>query len=336
MELRYIAIYLLLLLPIWVSANELVDTKIDWFNIKAIKIKKNTGYKLIVWVSEKGESLESMVKRYGWVSWVNWAYFCPKDYKECWGVNKSYADRISNWVDYSFSPDDTWPERVIFALDKDQNPFLFRKAHDYSRWRDDEFIQGKTLNFNRRKDIFNWIWNHPLLLQDGVDKVWECKIIDSKMKKKALKNFVCSDESWENIYLWWVENASIYELPWIIKKFWCYNAIGLDNWWSSAMIHNGKYLRWPWRDITDAWIVIPDKNYPVEPDFSKDPATQRAIEDFKRLLEAKYSVLDDMTRKQKYFALSSKLEIIISKLKAWSKKRVYYEWIKRFVDSMIM
>lgn len=334
--MKKIILFALLFFPFFANANELFETNIDWYNIKWIKLVRNSWYKLIVWVSEKWESLESMVTRYGWVSWVNWAYFCPADYKECWWINKTFADRISNSYDWSATPDDTWPERVIFALDKDQNPFLFRKAHDYSTWRDDIFITWKTLNFDRKKDIFNWIGNHPLLLQDWINKIWESGAIDSKMKAKSLKNFICSTSDWNTIYMWWVENATIYQVPEILKKLWCYNAINLDGGWSTAMMYNNKYIKWPWRNIMDAWIIIPDKNYPVKPDYSKDPTTQKAIETLNKKIQSKFANLDDMTRKQKLFALKSKVEAIILKFKSGSKEKVLYEGVLRYLERQIM
>ncbi|EKE28466.1 MAG: hypothetical protein ACD_3C00054G0006 [uncultured bacterium (gcode 4)] len=329
-------ILLLLLFPFPVSANILIDTNVEWYKIRAIKVIKNTGFKIIVWVSEKGESLESMIKRYGWISWMNWAYFCPADYKSlCPTWNKTYADRISNSYDWSYSKDDTGPERVIFALDIYQNPFLFQKAHDYSRWRNDDFLIWKTLNFDRRWDIFNWIGNHPLLLQDWISKIDISGAIDAKMKSKSLKNFICSTEDGNSIFMGWIEWVTIYQVPGILKKFGCHNAVNLDWGGSTAMIHNGKYIRWPWRDIMDSWIIIPDKNYPAKTVVNEDPVTKRAAEKLKKQLDERFASVDSMTRKQKYFALSSRLWHMAEALPAESKKRKLLEWLKNEIDRNI-
>lgn len=324
----------LLLFPFLVSANELVDFNIDWYKIKTIKIVKNSWYKLIVWVSEKWESLESMVKRYWWVSWVNWAYFCPADYKECNGVNKTFSDRFSNWYDWSITPSDTGTERVVFALDKLQNPFLYQSAHDYSNWRNDEFLIWKTINLSKAKDIYNWIGNFPLLLENGESKVNNCKLIDSKMKAKSLKNFICASADWNTIFLWWVENISIYDVPQIIKKIDCYNAINLDSGGSTSMIFNNKYIKWPGRNIMDAWIIVPDKNYPIKSVFSDIPEEQKIIAKYKEMLNKKFISLDDFTRKQRLYTLSSRLSVEISKFPDGSKKKSL-QLLKKAVDSYI-
>lgn len=315
------------------NANILLDTKIDSYKIKAIKVERNTWYKIIVWVSEPGENLESMVKRYGWVSWVNWAYFCPAWYKECEWANKTWADRISNGYNWSATPDDTGPERVVFALNKYQVPFLFRKAHDYSKGSNTDFIIGKTLNFHMKGDIYNWIGNFPLLLQDWVDKLSESNLIDAKMKSKNLKNFICSSKDGNIIYMWWIENVTIYQVPGLLLKLGCYNAINLDSGWSTAMIYNNKYIRWPWRDIMDALIVIPDKNYPIKSIITEDPKILKIVEQIKNIIEIKFLKYDDFTRKQKLYGLSSKLEKIL-KTSPESKKPLY-QAIKKMVDSYI-
>ena len=45
--MKKILVLSLLLLPFSVSANTLVDTTVDGFKIKAIKVVKNTWYKII-------------------------------------------------------------------------------------------------------------------------------------------------------------------------------------------------------------------------------------------------------------------------------------------------
>lgn len=329
--MKKLLLIVLLLFPTYSFANVLIDTKIDWYKIKTIRLVKNSWYKLIVWVSEKWESLKSMVDRYGWVSWVNWAYFCPKDYKECNWVNKSYADRISNWHNWSAFPNDTWPDRVIFALDKEQNPFLFQNWHDYSRWKGDEYLVGKTINFDMKWDIYNWIGNHPLLLEDWVNKIWESKSIDIKMKAKNLKNFICASKDGNTIFMWWIENISIYNVPNTLLKLGCHNAINLDSGGSSAMIYDGKYVRWPGRDIMDAWIIIPDKNYPVKTNYINDSDVQKEVINLRDLIKKNYSKLDGLTKKMKLMELSSKFDKLI-KTSVWDNKKKY-QALKNLVDS---
>jgi phage tail tape-measure protein len=71
----------------------------------------------------------------------------------------------------------------------------------------------------------------------------------------------------------------------------------------------------------DSWIVIPDKNYPIKSVVNEDPVTKRAAEKLKKQLDEMLSSLDDMTRKQKYFALSSRLGAMAEALPTESKKR---------------
>lgn len=325
----------LLLIPTFANANELFQTSIDWYKIKTIKLVKNTWYKLIVGVSEKWESLQSMINRYGWVSGINWAYFCPKDYKECGWVNKTWSDRISNGYNWSTTPDDTGPDRVIFSLDKNQNPFLFQAAHNYSKWRNDEFITGKIINFDKKSDIYNWIGNYPLLLKDWINKLWESSLIDNKMKSKGLKNFVCSSKDGNIIHMWWIENISIYQVPDVLTKLWCYNAINLDSGWSNAMMYNNKYIRWPWRDIMDALIIIPDKNYPYKNPFSQNSKILSEVEKFKKILDKEIALLDDFTRKQKISSLSTKFQKMLSQKLISKTKKELYTALKKLVDSYL-
>ncbi|MCK9273157.1 phosphodiester glycosidase family protein [Candidatus Gracilibacteria bacterium] len=331
------------------NANELYETTIDGYKIKALKVVKNSGYKIIVGVSEKGESLESMVNRYGGVSGVNGAYFCPADYKECGGVNKSWADRISNGYNWSTTPDDTGPERVIFAFDKAQTPFLFRKAHDYSRGSNEDFVAGKTLNNDKQTEIFNGIGNHPLLLQDGISKIGESGAIDNKMKAKSLKNFICSTKDGNTIYMGGVENITIYGIPDILIKLGCYNAINLDGGGSTAMIYNNKYIRGPGRNIMDAWIIIPDTNHSAKAVDNAEKTTnlvkntinpvdskiQKTLDAFRKILDKKFGIFDNTVRKSKLSVLSQKLEVLITKTSNLSSKKPIYIALKKEVDLRI-
>lgn len=75
----------------------------------------------------------------------------------------------------------------------------------------------------------------------------------------------------------------------------------------------------------DAWIVIPDKNYPVRSEYSKNAKVMKLIEEFKAILIDRLAFLDDLSRKQKLFALSSKLGELIDMSPKGSFKRELYE-----------
>lgn len=256
-------------------ANELYKSTIDWYKVTAIKVVKWSWYKIIAWVSQDWESLDSLVKKYNWVSGVNWAYFCPADYKECNWKNDSSSDRISNWTNYS-KWDDTWVDRVIFSFDKFGNPFLFQNAHDYSTWRWDIYLTWKTINLDKKDDIYNGIWNFPLLLKNWENMLDKANTISEKMKAKSIKNFICSSKDGNTVYMGSVENPNIRTLPSILIKLWCYNAINLDAGGSSAMIYNNKYLRWPGRNIMDAFIVVKDEK--SEEEIKKEKVKKELLE----------------------------------------------------------
>lgn len=311
--MKYIILVILLSLTSLTSANELINKTIDNHYINAIKVEKNKWYKVIVWISDKWESLKSLINKHNWISWINWAYFCPKDYKECNWINNTNADRFSNWTDYS-KWKETWPERVIFSIDKNNNTFLFRNWHDYSTWRWDLYLEWKTLNLDKKKDIYNWIWNFPLLLQSWINKTLESKAIDSKMKSISTKRFICSTESWD-IIMWSISNIDIYSVSNIIKQIWCYNSINLDSWWSSAMIYNNKYLEWPWRYIMDAFIVIKDENYIKENKYTE------FVEKYNEKLIKKYDWNLDKV-KQRLSSIVDKINILIESTKKYSVKTV--------------
>ncbi len=293
-------------------ANELYKTEIDGYKITTLKVVKWSWYKIIAWVSTNWESLDSLVKKYNWVSGVNWAYFCPADYKECNWKNDSSSDRISKWTNYS-KWDETWANRVIFSFDKSGNPFLFQNAHDYSTWRWDIYLTWRTINLNKQNDIYNGIWNFPLLLKDWVNMLDKALEISEKMKAKSLKNFICSSKDWNTIYMWSIENPNIRAVPEILKKLGCYNAINLDAGGSSSMIYNNKYIHWPGRNIMDGFIVVKDDSVkieekPISDDEKKKEAIRKMIlekiakekqdESIKQNILKKYSAILDLSFKK--------------------------------------
>lgn len=255
-----ITISLFFLLNKEVYANELYKTEIDWYEISTIKVVKWSGYKVITWVSKEWESLSSLVSRYNWVSWVNWAYFHPADYG--W-VNDSSAYRMSNWTKHA-KWDETWATNVVFAFDLDNNPFLFQNAYDYSSWRGDIYMTGRTINLDKKDKIYNWIWNFPLLLKNGENMLDKALEISEKMKAKSIKNFICSTKDWNTIFMWNIKNPNIRQVPEILIKLGCYNAINLDAWGSSSMIYNSKYISGPGRNIMDGFIIVKDDKKIIE------------------------------------------------------------------------
>ncbi len=302
-------------------ANELYKTEINWYKISALKIFKWSWYKVIAWVSTNWESLDSLVKKYNWVSWVNWAYFHPADYG--W-VNESNAYRISNWTKYA-KWDETWASNVVFAFDKNWIPFLFQNAHDYSTWRWDIYMTGRTINIDKEKEIHNGIWNFPLLLKDWVNMLDKELEISEKMKAKSLKNFICSSKDWNTIYMWNIENPNIRAVPDILSKLGCHNAINLDAGGSSAMIYNNKYIRGPGRNIMDAFIIIKDENSKTEVKTTSDEEKKK--EAIKKLIlekvakEKETEIIKQNILKKYSLSLDKAFKKIENKISTYTKEK---------------
>lgn len=214
------------------------------YQIRLFKLDLAGDDRLVVWVSDKWESLESLVKRYNGKAGLNWTYFCPEYYPECKGKNFSNADRISYWEDFSRWTD-TW-ERYVFAIDKDYMSFFFNTSN---------------YNVDMRNDIYMWIWNHPLILlewQNKLEHYYDVGLIDKKMPSTWAKTFICTVKDTKKVYMGIVYSARMDDLPTILSDIWCYNALNLDAWRSTALYNNWEYYVWPWREIMDA-LIITDK-----------------------------------------------------------------------------
>lgn len=217
------------------------STSIWDYQIRLFKLDLAGDDRLVVGVSDKWESLESLVKRYNWKAGLNWTYFCPEYYPECQGKNFSNADRISYWEDFSRWTD-TW-ERYVFAIDKDYMSFFFNTSN---------------YNTDMRNDIYMWIWNHPLILlewQNMLEHYYDVGLIDKKMPSTRAKTFVCTIKDTKKVYMWIVYWARMDDLPTVLSDIWCYNALNLDAWRSTALYNNWEYYVWPWRDVMDAIII---------------------------------------------------------------------------------
>lgn len=311
-------------------ANELYETQIDWYQITTIKIVKWSWYKVIVWVSDKWESLKSLTEKYSWVSAVNWAYFHPSDYG--W-ENDSSAPRISNWTLHS-KWDETWIVNVIFAFDKNNNPFLFQDGHDYSSWRGDIYMTGRTINLDKKSDIYNGIWNFPLLLKDWENMLDKALEISEKMKAKSIKNFICSTSDWNTIYMWNIKNPNIWSVPEILKKMWCYNAINLDAGGSSAMIYNNKYIIWPGRNIMDSFIVVKDEQKNIVKINILSKYSTKIDNSFKKI-ETKISSFSKENQLEFLNNLSIKILKLQDNKNLIEKNKTILDYLKKLVDNKI-
>lgn len=182
------------------------------------------------------------------ISGVNGVFECPKDYSACGWKNYTINERYvqgEKKATYKSTGD-----RVVFGWNDQIEPFLF---------------QTDLINANDEDEIFEWFANHPLILMNGesqLHKYYEKGLINNKMKARATKNFICSDQDWLHIYFWLVYNISIDAMPEALKDLGCWNAINLDAGLSTSFVYNNKYIIWPQREILD-WVFVSPKNVDI-------------------------------------------------------------------------
>lgn len=230
-----------------VSANTFIEETIDWHKVKVIKYDlKSQDFTFKIWVNNDWDasSLRDLMDKNNWISAVNWVYFCPADYSSCKWKDFTINERYIDWKKIAWY-DDTW-DRVVLALDKNNTPFLF---------------QTNKINPDKETEVYNWVGNFPLILKDWknmIEYYREQWLIDKKMKASMSRNFICSDKEWKNLYFWYVYDVILDHLHAVLTELWCYNALNLDAWASSAMIYNSRYIVWPGRNVLD-WLIIERK-----------------------------------------------------------------------------
>lgn len=277
------------------------STSIWTFQIRLLKMDLNADDRFVVWISDSGESLESLVKRYNWKAWIEWAFFCPKDYSSCAWKNITNADRFSYWENFS-RWEDTW-DRYVFAIDKYSLAFLYHSS---------------KLNSEMKDEIYMWIWNHPLILKDWqsmLEYYYDRWLIDKKMPSSQPKTFVCSTNKPGEIYMWIVKRAHMDDLPTVLSEIWCVNALNLDAWLTLAFYNNWEYYVWPWRDMMDA-LIITDKAWDEKNKKILELAKSYKIELIKKI----ENITQNEDKKQIVIQkVIDKIEIILDNSK-WNKK----------------
>ncbi len=285
------------------SYQNLINKRIDSHWVKVIKVILGGKYKIVSSLSEKWDRLINLMNKVYWVSAINWAYFCPADYSNCWWKNYSNAPRFYNWKNYSKYWNDfgiNW----VFAFDKKDKPFI---VMNYLWWDAPENLK-KQINSDKIKDIYRWIWNFPVLLLHWNDIVslYETQL-SRKMKLSWPKSFICSTKDDKTIYMWYVSNITIYNMPIFLKKnFWCYNALNLDSGGSLGMIYNWKVIKKHWRDIMDAFVVV---------DIEKENKVKQILFKNKKLLDRVVNKIKKFYWNNIYVikALVSKIEYLKNK-----------------------
>lgn len=290
-------------------ANNYIEKTIDGYKFRVIKYDtKSTDYIFKIWANPdyQATNLRELMEANNWVSAINWVFFCPASYNECWWKNFTKNERYVEWTKI-WPEEKTW-DRVVFAVDNENQAFLY---------------QTDKINRLDEDKINYWFANFPLLLQNWVSKIQDYVdlwLIDQKMKNKMQRNFICSDKTSRNIYTWYVSAIELEKLPELLIKFGCNDALNLDAWWSSAMIYNSKYVVWPGRDVMD-WVIIERKWLD----------TKQIIENSEKImLFIKNKIIEKTTDEKIVFIdnLSKWLSKIRSKIYEKNSLDIYEDWKK--------
>lgn len=231
--------------------------------IRVIKVVLDGEHFIVSAVAKDGgETLEALTKKVGWVSAINGAFFCPKDYSYCNGQTFSNYERIFQGDGASFSrfrPDTS--VRGIFGFTKDWLPMMVQNKISVQ-----DIGLESNINADKINDLYFWISNFPVLLIEWEDvTAGASEYIDSKLTWKWNRNFICSTKDWKTIYMGYIGSSSVRDMaPYLRKNFDCWNALSLDAGASSAMVYSGQILdKWERSLITDAFVVVPKSSYVV-------------------------------------------------------------------------
>lgn len=325
--MKKILFLLLIIIPNYSFANTYIEQNLYWYKMKVIEYDISSLYnlKFIKSTQTDERSLKDLLQENNAITWVNWAFFCPWDYSFC--KNKVWTTNNERIIEWEFFE---WHEFTMnlpmFSIDKDKNSFIYQK--DYINW--DKFDK-----------IYYWLSNWPLLLQDWnnmLQEYYDLSMIDNKMKVKWTRNFICNNKEKSKIYFWLVYSATIDELAWLLKDFWCSDALNLDAGLSTAFIYNSRYIVWPQRNIIDAiwierdWLVVKDLNNlwekitniilkDIEKKSWKNKNTKRYKKNYDKLL-SKYILSLEELRKNIYSKYSS--DIFQTNI-VWEKDIIWYK-----------
>lgn len=238
--------------------RELIIEDIDWKPVRLMKVVLDgQDFVITSLASEWGDTLENLVQKVWWDAGINWTFFCPADYSYCNWVTHSTFERVFLWQWVSPSTDTS--VRMIFGFDIAWSPFMAQsKLSTYD--------SGLYMNWNidRITDFEFWLSNYTVLLYWWNNIVRSNEVnFSSNMYSSANRNFICSTQDWNIIYMWIVWGVSIPALASYVKKnFWCYNALALDAWASEAMVFDGNVLkRSSRRKIMDAFVIVDRDTY---------------------------------------------------------------------------
>lgn len=240
---KIIFLLLFLVIPQLANANTYIEKKIWDHTLKVVDYDLSSDiYEIKVIQTLDEMPLEKLLEQNNAITWVNGTFFCPTYYSWCntdksFTINEHYIKWEKFWEYLT-----TW-DRAVFWWTKEKVPFI------YQSWK---------INVDDEDKIYYWLANYPLIISDWkwmLEEYWDKWLIAANMKTKWVRNFVCSDKEKKHIYFWMVYNATVDDLATVLLDFWCFDALNLDAWASTAFIYNNRHIIWPNRDILDAVAI---------------------------------------------------------------------------------
>lgn len=230
------------LVPQLVSANTFTKTQIQGIDFRYVTYGVNSDlYRLKVMVSDDATNLEDLAIKHNAVTAINWIFFCPSDYPQCWWKSYTINERFVNGEDLSYYSD-TW-DRGIFAWNREGSPFIH---------------QTNAINNEKRWEIYEWLWNFPILYADGINMLegyHDSWLYDSKMKATLDRHFICSNKNKTEIIFGRSWPTSLDDLAPALYELGCWDALNLDAWNSAQYIYNGRKLVSGPRKILDGFAI---------------------------------------------------------------------------------
>ena len=231
-----------------------IESTVAGKSISLIKVILDDKHSLVTARSQSGAQLKDLVASVWGIAGVNGAYFCPASYLGCKWINTSDANIIVWWKAYFSYGLDLWA-RWMFGISKSGKVEFVLNNLGY--------VSGINMQMNVLwlTKIQYWIANFPVLAISGVNVISQSlSLLDTKMKTRWRKSFICVKKDLKTIVMWSVWSVSVEELaPYIIANFSCFHAINLDAWASLGMIYDKKVIRKPGRKIMDAFVVVEKK-----------------------------------------------------------------------------
>ncbi len=248
---KYILSFLILLFPLTTFAYPLITKVVDGHSVKIFHIPHDDSYRVTAIVSNTGSNLRNLVENGRGVAGINGAYFIPRDYTGL--ADSTNTVRIMNSDGFAYSR--YFPDtgiNGIFGFDKQWLPILVQNNIYGEKTLRDNYNSGMLL------EIQSGIANFPILLANRINLVPRYDsvgLITAKMKLASTKSFICRTMN-NDIKMGTIGKISMMDVANLISKFWCVDAINLDNGGSLAMYNDNQYIIGPGRNIMDAFVIV--------------------------------------------------------------------------------